>query len=66
ARVFLTIAVDLAIAGIQGSVRFLFEAKAQIYSSNENSDELFDLFLSSFKKLTPLSEEFHMKLKEVC
>ena len=35
ARIFLTIAVDLVISGLQDPVRFCIETKARIYPQNE-------------------------------
>jgi hypothetical protein len=69
ARVFLTIALDLVISGIQEPVRFLIEAKARVCVSNSKGDilsqDLSDTIWSSFKKLSPFTEEFDMILKEV-
>ncbi len=56
-RVFLTIAVDLVIEGIQEPVRFLIETKAKIFPQNER-------FWYFSKK--PHHEQFVLKLKEVC
>ena len=55
-RVFLTIAVDLVIEGIQEPVRFLIETKAKIFPQNER-------FWYFSKK--PHHEQFVLKLKEV-
>ncbi len=69
ARVFFTIALDLVISGIQEPVRFLIEAKARICVSNSKGDilsqDISDTIWSSFKKLSPFTEEFDMILKEV-
>ncbi|CAF1287473.1 unnamed protein product [Adineta steineri] len=69
ARVFLTIALDLVISGIQEPVRFLIEAKARVCVSNSKGDilsqDISDTIWSSFKKLSPFTEEFDMILKEV-
>ena len=69
ARVFLTIALDLVISGIQEPVRFAVEAKARVCVSNSKGDilsqDISDTIWSSFKKLTPFVEEFEMLLKEV-
>jgi hypothetical protein len=69
ARVFLTIALDLVISGIQEPVRFLIEAKARVCVSNSKGDilsqDISDTIWSSFKKLLPFTEEFDMILKEV-
>ena len=69
ARVFLTIALDLVISGIHEPVRFLVEGKARICLSNSKGDilsqEIGDTIWSSFKKITPLTEEFDMILKEI-
>ncbi len=69
ARVFLTIALDLVIGGIQEPVRFLIEAKARVCVSNSKGDilsqDISDTIWSSFKKLSPFTEEFDMILKEV-
>lgn len=69
ARVFLTIALDLVISGILEPVRFLVEGKARICLSNSKGDilsqEIGDTIWSSFKKITPLTEEFDMILKEI-
>ena len=55
-RVFLTIAVDLVIDGIQEPVRFLIETKAKIFPTTER-------FWYFSKK--PHHEQFVLKLKEV-
>ena len=55
-RVFLTIAVDLVIEGIQEPVRFLIETKAKIFPITER-------FWYFSKK--PHHEQFVLKLKEV-
>ncbi|XP_046330913.1 rab GTPase-activating protein 1-like isoform X2 [Haliotis cracherodii] len=55
-RVFLTVAVDLVIFGIQEPVRFAVETKARIYPSNER-------FWYFTKK--PHFEQFHVRLKQV-
>lgn len=55
-RVFLTIAVDLVIEGIQEPVRFLIETKAKIFPVTER-------FWYFSKK--PHHEQFVLKLKEV-
>lgn len=69
ARVFLTIALDLVISGIHEPVRFLVEAKARVCVSNSKGDvlsqDITDTIWSSFKKLSPFTEEFDMMLKEV-
>jgi hypothetical protein len=69
ARVFLTIALYLVISGIQEPVRFLIEAKARVCVSNSKGDilsqDISDTIWSSFKKLSPFTEEFDMVLKEV-
>jgi len=69
ARVFFTIALDLVISGIQEPVRFLIEAKARVCVSNSKGDilsqDISDTIWSSFKKLSPFTEEFDMILKEV-
>ncbi|UJR10785.1 hypothetical protein I4U23_014972 [Adineta vaga] len=69
ARVFFTIAIDLVISGIHEPVRFLIEAKARICVSNSKGDilsqDISDTIWSSFKKLTPFTEEFDMILKEI-
>ena len=55
------------ISGIQEPVRFLIEGKARICLSNGKgeilSQEIGDTIWSSFKKITPLTEEFEMILK---
>lgn len=55
-RVFMTVAIDLVIHGIQEPVRFAMEAKAIIYPQNER-------FWYYNKK--PHTEYFHVKLKEI-
>ncbi|CAH1786119.1 unnamed protein product [Owenia fusiformis] len=55
-RVFLTIAVDLVIEGIQEPVRLLIETKAKIYPQNEK-------FWYFTKK--PHKEQFYLTLKEI-
>lgn len=55
-RVFLTVAVDLVITGIQEPVRFLVETRAKIFPPSER-------FWYIHKK--PQCELFMMKLKEV-
>jgi len=69
ARVFLTIALDLVISGIQEPVRFLIESKARVVLSNSKGDilsqDLTDSIWAPFKKTSPLTEEFEMILKEV-
>ena len=69
ARVFLTIALDLVISGIHEPVRFLIEAKARVCVSNSKGDilsqDISDTIWSSFKKLSPFTEEFDMILREV-
>jgi hypothetical protein len=69
ARVFLTIGLDLVISGIHEPVRFLIEAKARVCVSNSKGDilsqDISDTIWSSFKKLTPFTEEFDMILREV-
>ena len=55
-RVFMTIAVDLVIEGIQEPVRFLIETKAKIFPTNER-------FWYFSRK--PHHETFILKLKEV-
>lgn len=66
---FLTIALDLVISGIHEPVRFLIEAKARVCVSNSKGDilsqDITDTIWSSFKKLSPFTEEFDMVLKEV-
>ena len=53
---FLTIAVDLVIVGIQEPVRFLIEAKAKIFPQHER-------FWYFNKK--PHDEQFVLRLKQV-
>ncbi|CAF3473913.1 unnamed protein product [Rotaria socialis] len=69
ARIFLTVALDIVINGISEPVRFLIEAKARISESNKsndvNSQDISDTIWSSFKKVTPFTEEFDMTLKQV-
>lgn len=55
-RVFLTVAVDLVICGIQEPVRFGIETKAKIFPHNER-------FWYFTKK--PHQEQFFVKLKLV-
>jgi hypothetical protein len=55
-RVFLTVAVDLVLAGIQEPVRFIIETRAKIYPPSER-------FWYFNKK--PHCELFILKLKEV-
>ena len=55
-RVFLTIAVDLVIEGIQEPVRFLIETKAKIFPQSER-------FWYFSKK--PHHEQFYVKLNKV-
>jgi len=55
-RVFMTIAVDMVIEGIQEPVRFIIETRAKIFPSNER------FWYFSTK---PLVEQFILKLKEV-
>ncbi|XP_041370237.1 rab GTPase-activating protein 1-like [Gigantopelta aegis] len=55
-RVFLTVAVDLVMVGIQEPVRFSVETKARIYPTNER-------FWYFTKK--PHVENFNVKLKEI-
>lgn len=55
-RVFLTVAVDLVIEGIQEPVRFLVEMRAKIFPTNER----FWYFTTK-----PYIEQFILKLKEV-
>ncbi len=55
-RVFMTIAVDLVIEGIQEPVRFLIETKAKIFPTNER-------FWYFTKK--PLQECFLLKIAQV-
>ena len=66
---FLTIALDLVISGIHEPVRFSIEAKARVCVSNIKGDilsqDITDTIWSSFKKLSPFTEEFDMSLKEV-
>ncbi|CAF3839038.1 unnamed protein product [Rotaria magnacalcarata] len=69
ARIFLTVALDIVINGISEPVRFLIEAKARVSESNKsndvNSQDISDTIWSSFKKVTPFTEEFDMTLKQV-
>ncbi|CAF0843427.1 unnamed protein product [Adineta steineri] len=69
ARVFLTIALDVVISGISEPVRFVIEAKARITEINKsndtNSQDISDTIWSSFKKVTPFTEEFDMIVKQV-
>lgn len=55
-RVYMTVAVDLVIVGIQEPVRFVVETKAKIFPHNER-------FWYFAKK--SLMEQFYLKLKEV-
>lgn len=55
-RVFLTVAIDLVIIGIQEPVRFAIETKAKIFPQTER----FWYFMSK-----PHTELFHVKLKQV-
>ncbi|XP_013782186.1 rab GTPase-activating protein 1-like isoform X2 [Limulus polyphemus] len=55
-RVYLTIAVDLVVTGIQEPVRFVMETKAKIFPQNER-------FWYFSKK--PLYEQFYLRLIEV-
>lgn len=55
-RVFMTVAVDLVIEGIQEPVRFLIETRAKIFPTNER------FWYFSTK---PHVEQFVLKLKEV-
>lgn len=55
-RVFLTVAIDLVIQGIQEPVRFAIETKAKIFPKTER-------FWYFTRK--PHSENFHVKLKQV-
>ena len=55
-RVFLTVAVDLVICGIQEPVRFALEIRAKVYPSSER-------FWQFTKK--PHYERFHVLLKPV-
>jgi hypothetical protein len=69
ARVFLTVALDVVISGISQPVRFLIEAKARIIEVNKSNDissqDISDTIWSSFKKVTPFTEEFDMTVKQV-
>ncbi|CAF0906762.1 unnamed protein product [Rotaria sordida] len=69
ARIFLTVALDIVISGISEPVRFLIEAKARINESNKSNDiisqDISDTIWSSFKKVTPFTEEFDMIIKQV-
>lgn len=56
-RVFMTIAVDLVLEGIQEPVRFLVETRAKIFPTSER----FWYFTTK-----PHVEQFILKLKEVC
>ena len=55
-RVFMTVAIDLVIHGIQEPVRFAMETKAMIFPQT-------DRFWYFNKK--PHTEYFHVKLKQV-
>lgn len=61
--------MDIVISGISEPVRFLIEAKARINEFNKtndtNSQDISDTIWSSFKKVTPFTEEFDMILKQV-
>jgi hypothetical protein len=64
--IFLTIGLDLVISGISEPVRFLIEAKARIREINDSSSQdISETIWSSFKKVTPFSEEFDMIIKQV-
>jgi hypothetical protein len=63
ACIFLTIALDLVISDIAEPVRFLIEAKARI--SESSTQDISETIWSSFKKITPFTEEFDMILKQV-
>ncbi|CAF0767342.1 unnamed protein product [Rotaria sp. Silwood1] len=69
ARIFLTVALDIVISGISEPVRFLIEAKARISELNKSNDttsqDISDTIWSSFKKVTPFTEEFDMTIKQV-
>jgi len=56
-RVFMTIAIDIIIEGIQEPVRFLVETRAKIFPTGER----FWYFTTK-----PHVEQFILKLKEVC
>ena len=57
------------ISGIHEPVRFLIEAKARVCVLNTKGDilsqDISDTIWSSFKKVTPFTEEFDMILKQV-
>ncbi len=55
-RVFMTVAIDLVIEGIQEPVRFIMEIRAKIFPANER----FWYFTTR-----PHIEKFILKLKEV-
>ena len=55
-RVFLTVAIDLVIHGIQEPVRFAIETKAKVFAQTER-------FWYFTRK--PHTEMFHVKLKQV-
>lgn len=64
--IFLTVALDLVISGIHEPVRFSIEAKARISESNDAStQDLGETIWSSFKKVTPFTEEFDMIVQQV-
>jgi hypothetical protein len=69
ARVFLTVALDIVMSGISEPVRFLIEAKARVSETNKpnetTSQDIGDTIWSSFKKVTPFTEEFDMNVKQV-
>lgn len=56
-RVYMTVAVDLVIAGIQEPVRFSVETKAKILPQNER--------FWNFTKKSSLHEKFYLRLREV-
>ncbi|KAH3708413.1 hypothetical protein DPMN_067863, partial [Dreissena polymorpha] len=55
-RVFMTVAIDLVIVGIQEPVRFAIETKAKVFPATEK----FWYFMNK-----PHTELFHLKLKQV-
>jgi hypothetical protein len=69
ARIFFTVALDVVISGISEPVRFSIEAKARISESNKSneiiSQDISETIWSSFKKITPFTEEFDMTIKQV-
>lgn len=66
ASVFFTVALDLVISGIHEPVRFLIEAKARVREMNDSSSQdISETIWSSFKKVTPFTEEFDMIIKQV-